>query len=150
MSYTASLATTGNLALFAIKTGSSTFTNIFEITEASQSGKTNKTADVTNLNSTGEEFIATLLSPGTIDLTMNRVSTDPGQIAVKASFDAKTVVQYQVTLPELASQTVAGDVITFHALVEEFEDISSVSSTKQLVTKVKLKITGPVVMTAGS
>ena len=150
MSYTASQAQSGNQAIFSIKTGGSTFTPIYEITEASQSGKTNKTADVTNLNSSGEEFLATLLSPGTFDLTMNRLSSDPGQAAVLASFDAKTVVDYKITLPLAPGQSVGGDTITFSALVEEFEDVLSMSSTKQVVTKAKLKVSGSVTLTAGS
>jgi hypothetical protein len=150
MSYTASEAQTGNQAIFAIKTGSSTFANINEITGFTQSGKVNKTADVTNLNSPAEEFINVISNNGNYDLTMNRVSGDSGQAALLAAFVSKANTGFKVTMPLSPLQTTTGDVFTFNALVEEFDDLSDVSSTKQVVTKAKLKVSGAVTLTVGS
>lgn len=150
MPYTASQAQSGNQAIFAIKTGSSTFTTISEVVEFTQSGHANATADVTNLESTSEEFISTINKSSTYELTCNRVATDAGQLAVAASFTDKTVVGYKITLPMTAAQTTAGDAYAFTALVEEMDDLSSISSTKQVVTKIKLKVSGPVTFTGGS
>jgi hypothetical protein len=153
MSYTGSQAQSGNGVIFAINTGtaqSPTYTTIAEVLDFSQTGKQNKTADVTNLQSSAEEFIATITSPGKYDLTFNRVSGDAGQAAVKASFDAKTVVMYQITLPKTGAQTSTGDSYKFTALVEEFDDVSGVSPTKQIQSKSSLKVTGPITLTVGS
>lgn len=153
MSYSKSAAQTGSQTVFGINTGtvlSPTYTPIAEVTDFSQTGKVNKTADVTNLQSLADEFIATLQTPGSFDLTFNRVATDTGQAAVKASFDGKTVIMYQVLIPKTAAQSSTGDAYTFSALVEEFDDMSSVSPSKQLVTKGKLKVSGPITFTAGS
>jgi hypothetical protein len=140
MSYTGSVAQTGSQTLFQIKV-SSTFTTIGEVLSIAQSGKTNKTADVTNLQSTAEEFIPTLLSSGKYELTMNRVPADAGQAALLASFNAKTIVAYNVLMPDAGTYT-------FNALVEEFEDIDSVSPTKQLMSKAGIKVSGPITYTA--
>jgi hypothetical protein len=153
MSYTASAAQTGSGVLFQINTGtilSPTWTVISEITDFTQSGKSNKTADVTNLQSPAEEFIATIQSPGTYDLTYNRVSADPGQAAVVSNFNNKTTVQFEVTLPKTASQTSTGDLYKFSAVVTELDDVSGVTATKQIMTKAKLQVSGAITFTAGS
>lgn len=149
MSYTSSEAQTGSQTLFQIKI-STTFTTIGEVLTIAQSGKTNKTADVTNLQSTAEEFIATLLSPGKYEITMNRVPADAGQAALATNFNAKTIAAFQITLPMTASQSTSGDTYAFSGLVEELEDIDSVSPTKQLMSKAGIKVSGPISYTAGS
>jgi hypothetical protein len=153
MSYTASNAQTGSQTIFGINTGSvgsPVYTVISEILDFSQSGKSNKTVEVTNLQSTGEEFLATLLSPGKYDMTFNRVSTDAGQLALVASFNNKTMIMYQITLPKTAAQSVNGDTYKFTALVEGLDDVASVTPTKQHTTKASLKVSGAITFTAGS
>lgn len=153
MSYTVSQAQSGDLTIFAMNTGttgSPTWTTIGEITDLSQSGRMNKTDDVTNLQSTAEEFIATIQSPGKWNLTMNRVSGDAGQAAVLASFNAKTNKQYKITLPLSAAQTTSGDTYTFSALVEEFNDLSAVKADKKVSTVAGIKVSGAITFAAGS
>lgn len=151
MSYTASKAQTGLQTQFNIKYPTSgSFIPIYEVNDFSQSGKTNKTADVTNLNSTGEEFLAVILSPGTYDLTYNRVASDPGQSAVLSAFNAKATVPFTIQLPIAPGQTTTGDLYAFNGLVEELDDISSISPTKQIMTKAKIKVSGGITLTPGS
>jgi hypothetical protein len=149
MSYTSSNAQTGSQTIFNIKISGS-FTVISEILDFSQSGKTNKTVEVTNLQSTGEEFLATMLSPGKYDLTYNRVSADPGQAGVVAAFNAKAMTQFKIVLPQTPAQTTSGDTYTFTALVESLDDTASVTPTKQHTSKVSLKVSGPITFTAGA
>jgi hypothetical protein len=151
--YTQSAAQSGSQTLFKINTGTvatPAYTVISEVIDFSQSGKSNKTADVTNLQSAGEEFIATLLSPGKYDLTYNRVVADAGQAAVLASFNAKTTVMYSIELPKTTAQTSTGDTYKFNAIVEGMDDLSSVSPTKQLTSKASLKVSGAITFTQGS
>src|ERR1035438_9311650 len=67
---------------------SASFTLVGEITSFTQQGVTNKTDDATNLQSTAEEFIPTIETPGKFSGVMNRISNDAGQVLVKASFNA--------------------------------------------------------------
>ena len=153
MAYTLSKAQTGSQTLFQINTGTTTtpiWTPIYEITEISQSGKSNATADTTNLQSLATEWLPTLTSEGEFDISANRVSNDPGQIAVLASFNAKTIIMYEIQLPKTLTQTVSGDLYAFSAGVVEYEDLSSLSPTKQIMVKAKIKVSGPVVVTAGT
>lgn len=153
MPYTGSQAQSGDGTLLEINTGTTStpvWTAVGEITDLQQSGKQNKTDDTTNLQSTAEEFIPTLLSPGKWALTLNRVAGDAGQVAVKASFDGKTLKQYRITLPQLATQATNGDRYTFTSLVEEFNDLSSVKADKKVTTQGALKVSGSIAFAAGA
>jgi hypothetical protein len=155
MPYTQSKAQSGNGSILNINTGtasSPTWVLVGEITDLAQSGKTNKTDDVTNLESKAEEFIPTLLSPGKWALTMNRISGDAGQTALLASFNAlpPTIMPYEVVLPKNASQTTTGDTFTFSALVEEFNDVGTVKADKKVSTVASLKVSGVITLTVGS
>jgi hypothetical protein len=153
MPYTGSQAQSGALTVLAINTGTvqtPVYTTVGEITDLNQTGKANKTDDTTNLNSTAEEFIPTLLSPGGFNVTLNRVPGDAGQTAVLASFNGKTVVLYKITLQKSATQTTTGDSYAFSALVEEWNDLGSVKADKKIATQGKLKVSGPITFTAGT
>jgi hypothetical protein len=81
MAYTSTQAQSGNGSILAINTGtvsSAIWTTVGEISDIAQSGKTNKSDDATNLQSSAEEFIPTILTPGSWGLTLNRVSGDAG------------------------------------------------------------------------
>ena len=149
MSYTGSKAQSGALTTISIGT---TPVVIGEVTDIGQSGKQNKTDDVTNLESLAEEFIPTLLAPGMFKITMNRVVGDPGQVALLASFNAQppTIVPYVITLPKTATQTVSGDKYAFIAMVDEMEDISSVKADKKITSTASIKVSGPITFTAGT
>lgn len=156
MSYTGSKAQSGFGSKLEINTGttsSPTWVLVDECVGLTQTGTANKTDDVTNLSSTAEEFIATILSPGSWDFMMNRLtaSAGVGQAAVLTSFNAATIKQYKVTLPINipCGQTTAGDFFVFLALVEKFP-ISEVKVDKKVAYTATLKISGAIVFTPGS
>jgi len=153
MSYTGTNAQAGNLAAFNINTGtigSPTWTIISEITEFSQSGKANKTATATNLQSTAEEFINVIGSAGNFAMTFNRVSSDVGQAALVSAFNSKALTMFQIQLPKAGTQTTTGDKYAFSALVEQMDDLTSVSADKQIQSKATLKVSGSITFTVGS
>lgn len=147
MAYNGTLAQTGSQTIFNIRIGS-TPTVISEILDFTQSGKQNATANITNLQSLADEFLATLENPGKYELTFNRVSNDLGQLGVLAAFNAKQPSMFIITLPLTSTQSVA-DTYSFLALVDEYEDVSTVSPTKQLTTKVGLKVSGVITFAPG-
>jgi hypothetical protein len=153
MSYTGSLAEAALGSTIAINTGttgSPTWTPIGEIASAPQSGRMAKTVETTNLQSTFAEFLPTIPESGTLDITANRVSSDAGQVALEAAFAGLLLKQFKITLRQTPAQTTTGDVMTFTALVEECNQLGEFSVDKQIVLKVKLKISGLVTLTVGS
>lgn len=159
MSYTGSKAQSGNQAVVSIGNGTSTsspgtLTVVGEIADFNQSGTMNKTDDTTNLQSTAEEFIPTILTPGKFSGVMNRISGDAGQVAVKAAFNAAPPVnvpwQVQLAKNTAAGQTTAGDKIVFMGLVEEFSNFGQIKPDKKVQTVFSVKVSGPIVETLGS
>jgi len=155
MSYGGTKAQSGNQTTLSINTGTVStpvWTLVGEINGFTQSGTQNKSDDATNLQSTAEEFIPTILTPGKFAGTLSRVSGDAGQVAVKASFNAvpPTLVQYQVLLPKTPSQSSTGDKLVFLAMVEEFNNLGDVKPDKKVMTQFGFKISGPIVETLGS
>lgn len=153
MSYSGTAAQSplgGEIAINTSSTSTPTWTPIAEVKDAQWSSRVNKTADATNLSSTAEEFIATLPSSGTLDVTCNRVSSDAGQLAVEAAWRARTIVQYQLTYPKNASQTTSGDVYVFKAIVEEASPAPSFKPDAVIDYKFRLKINQLDTFTAGS
>jgi hypothetical protein len=158
MSYSGSKAQSGNQAVVSIGSGSSisgaTWTVVGEVNDFNQSGTINKTDDVTNLQSTAEEFIPTILSPGKFSGTMNRISGDAGQVLVKTAFNGAPPVnvpwQVQLSKNTAAGQTVAGDKLQFMGMVEEFANFGTVKPDKKVVTQFSIKVSGPIIETLGS
>ena len=155
MSYTNSKATSGSQSVLAINTGTVStpaWTTIGEVVSIALSGRQNNTDDTTNFESTAEEFIPTLLKPGSYKLEMNRVSTDAGQAALAASFYAvpPTLLLYKLTLPKESGQTSTGDVFQFTALVEELDDTGTLKPDKKIGMACTLKVSGAVTFTEGS
>ena len=155
MSYIGTKAQSGNQTTVSINTGSIStpvWTLVGEISDFTQSGTQNKSDDATNLQSTAEEFIPTILTPGKFAGTMARISGDAGQAAVKASFNAvpPTLVQYQVQLPKTPTQSSTGDKIVFLGMVEEFNNLGNIRPDKKVMTQFAIKISGPITETLGS
>lgn len=153
MAYTGSLATTGLGSTFSINTSTPstpTFVVIGEIVNAPQSGRMAKTADVTNLQSTNVEWIATLIDSGSFEITVNRVATDPGQLAIETAFEGLSKKQFKVVLPLQGTQVSLGDAYTFLAIVEEFTSLADLSPEKAIQSKIKLKTSGNLTFTPGS
>ena len=140
MSYTGTGASSALGTQYAIKVAD-TFTIISEIKTATQSGATNKTADATNLESTAEEFVCVIPASGKFELECNRLPADPGQVAVKASFDNATTCNYQVTTPDAY-------VYTFKAIVEEFEVLPKIGPNDLMTVKIGIKVSGAITETA--
>ena len=156
MSYTGSKAQSGFGSKLEINTGTAsapTWVIVDECVGLTQSGTANKTDDTTNLQSTAEEFIATILTPGSWDFNMNRLtaSAGAGQAAVLASFNAATIKQYKVTLPINipCGQSTAGDTYVFIALVEKFP-LAEVKVDKKIAYTATLKVSGAITFTPGS
>jgi hypothetical protein len=152
MPYTESQAQTALGTVVAINTGSAsspTYTTIGEITSAPQSGRQARTVEVTNLQSTNVEWIATLIDSGVLDVSCNLVSGDAGQLAVEAAFSDLLRKLYKVTVKPSPTQT-TGDTYVFSAIVEESNPLSEVGPDKALTHKFKLKISGLITFTAGS
>jgi hypothetical protein len=155
LSYTGTKAQSGNQTIVNINTGtasSPTWVLVGEIADFTQSGTQNKSDDATNLQSTAEEFIPTILTPGKFAGTMARVSGNAGQVAVKASFNAvpPTQVQYQIVIPKTPTQTTDGDTLVFLAMVEEFNNLGNIKADKKIMTQFSFKVSGPIVETLGS
>jgi hypothetical protein len=156
MSYTGSRAQAGRGSSLAIgpltgTTGTETYVTIGEIKTSGISGAQWQTEDVSNFQSNADqEFLSTMRDNGTIDISGNRVTSDAGQVAVEAAFASGLKYDFKLTLPinVQAGQTTAGDYYTFSALVQS-RDIS-VDTTKAIGWQVKLKISGPVSLVAGS
>lgn len=151
MSYTGTQAQTGLGTVLAINTGttgSPTWTSIGEVVDLTQSNFQNESDDATNLSSTGREFIATLLNPGTWECTINRVSSDSGQTALVSAFNGLANKQFKVTLPLNHSQTTTGDTYQFTALVEKYG--MNIKPDKKVSITCSLKVSGALTFTAGS
>lgn len=106
--------------------------------------------DSTNLASTAKEFLSTLDDPGKVNITLNRVSTDAGQVILAASKAAKRRDQYAVVLPinTVAGQTTTGDQRVFLAYVEAFSP--QIEVNKKITSMFDLQVTGGIADTEGS
>ena len=132
MAYTSSAAISGLGTTLTIDTAA-----IGEIRSITQSGAMNKTADVTNLSSTSEEWICVIPSAGKFDVEVNYVPADAGQIAVATAFTGHTTNDYVITLPNTKTYT-------FKAIVEEYEVIPKMTPTSELTHKYGFKVSGPI------
>lgn len=147
MAYTGSKAATAAGSVLSIKI-SGAFVPVFEVRSLVQSGQAFGTEDVTNMNSTAREFTTTLLDSGTWEMVANRISTDPGQAGLSSSFVAGGVNLFTILLPKLVGQTTTGDLYAFSALIQEFS--TSLNFDKVQTSTIKLKVSGPIVVTEGS
>jgi predicted secreted protein len=89
--------------------------------------------DVTNLDSVAKENRPGLPDSGQFTVEVDQDDTDAGQIAVRAAYQATTVKQYQITLPN-------GKVITFTAWVKKYSTSGAVDNV--IKASVDLRITG--------
>jgi hypothetical protein len=144
MAYTTSKAVSGLATTLAI---GATPTVIGEILSISQSGRSVKTDPTTNMQSTAEEFIPTLMSPGTYDITFNRIGADAGQVAMEAAFSGLTTSAFTIQEPK-GFFTTSGPKYTFNGIVTELN--YSYDPTKNIEGKAKIMCTGPITLTAGA
>ena len=127
------------------------FVPIFEMKQAPVSGQKWDLEDITNFQSgTTKEWLKTLLDTGKVTVQGNRISTDPGQALLKAAFLDTAAYMFQVTLPLAQGQATTGDVALFAALVEQFDDMSTLQVGKAIMVSATLQRTGAVTYTEGS
>lgn len=131
--------------------GAETFTPIGEVKTTGISGVQFDQEEVSNMDSgVYKEYLATMIDPGTLDLSGNRISTDAGQQAVEAAFLTGLKYDWKMVLPinKQAGQTTTGDTFVFSGFVKS-RDIP-VDITKAIAWTVKLQLSGAPIYTQGS
>jgi len=146
MTYTHSLSQAGAGTIIAI--GASP-TTIGEVTDFPQNRNEWDIVDVTNFQSGSDgEVLPTIRKPSTIELTINRVSSDAGQVLVEAAYQDGALTAFTATLPKTAAQTTSGDKVAFSAYVKGSS--WTVKPDQAVVGKVSLAVSGAMVLTVGS
>lgn len=113
-----------------------TFTAIGEVIGVSGLGGGGATEiDVTDLSSTGKEFILGLKDEGEITISMNLDTGDTQQTALRTARDAATVRDFELDLTDSGPTT-----ISFSAYVKSFAIDLAVDS--KIGLEVSLRITG--------
>jgi hypothetical protein len=156
MSYTGSKAQSGRGTQLSIggvtgAGGTETYTLVGEVKTTGVSGVSFDETEVSNFDSgVYKEFLATMIDPGTLDLSGNRISSDAGQIAVEAAFLAGVKYNWKMVLPinVQAGQTTTGDTYVFSGFVKS-RDIP-VDTSKEIGWSVKIRLSGAPTFTAGS
>jgi hypothetical protein len=149
MSYTHSMAGSGNGTIFAISIAS-TFTPVFEITSIKRSNVKNVTVDVSSLNSQAREHASVFKDCGDVDLTLTYVPLDPGQVGLAAAFATGALTNFKITYPETDGETTAGLVVTFAGIVAEYEESTDTTFDKAMVSSCKIQVSGAATYTPGS
>ena len=147
MAYSGSKAQTGQGTTLSI---GATPTLVGEITSGPKgTGRKNNTTDVTNLDSTAEEFKGTIPSSGSWEIEFSRVGDDAGQTAMETAFAAASTESFAIQFPKTAAQTTSGDKITFDAVIEQLN--YSVNGPKDVIKgSATLKVSGPLTITPGT
>lgn len=145
MAYTGTKAQTGLGTTIGI---GATPTIIGESITLSLSGDKWDTADTTNLQSLGKEFINTIQDGGEWSVEGSRVSSDAGQIAVETAFASGAISSFTIQLPKAAAQSTTGDKYIFNALIQERD--FKIEPTKNITFSLKLKVSGLMAMTPGT
>jgi len=115
-----------------------TFSDIGELVTFDGPGSgTASIIDITHLKSTRKEKRIGLPDEGKMSLTLNLVPSDVGQLAAKASRDARTLKSYRVTLTDTPAS-----VLTFSAYCLSFPISGGVDA--KIAVKIDLEITGEV------
>lgn len=146
------MGTVASIGPLTGSTGTETFTSIGEITSADFSGAKRTVLNPTNMQSGGiVEKLDTLLDNGQCKLTMNRVTTDPGQLALNAAFVAGGKYDWEVQEPVDAElgQTTKGNLYAFSAIISAGPEFS-LDPTKLTTLTYTLDISGAITITPGS
>lgn len=145
------LGSSVSIGPLASATGSPTYTAIAEITDIDFSGMKVATVDVTNMSSTAHEKVGTLPDYGSIKVSANRVSNDPGQLAMVAAFATGGTYLFQVQEPVNAKigQSTTGNLYAFSAIVTEGPSFS-LTPDKPAVVTFTVEVTGAITFTAGA
>jgi hypothetical protein len=146
MTYSHSLSQAGAGSIISI---GATPTVIGEVTDFPQNRNEWDLVDVTNFESglDGEQ-LPTIRKPATIDITINRVSSDAGQVLVESAYQSGALTAFTVTLPKTAAQTTSGDKVTFNAYGKGSN--WTVKPDQAVIGKVTLAVSGAQALTVGS
>jgi hypothetical protein len=93
--------------------------------------------DVTNLSSTAKEYRLGIVDPGKFSIEVDHDSTDPGQVAVRASQNAGTLKSYKLILPD-------GHTFSFSAFCKKFA--TSLGVDQVLKGSIDFRISGPITL----
>jgi hypothetical protein len=132
-------------------TQSPTYTAIAEIQQVAWSGAKTTVLATTNLSSVAAEKLNGLPDFGQLKLTMNRITNDPGQMALAAAFSnpGKYYFQVQEPVDPEIGQTTQGNLYQFQAIVSEGPTFD-LETNKVTVLSYTLEISGAPAFTAGS
>lgn len=114
-----------------------TWTQIKEVKSIKPGGATASKIDVTDLDSTGMEYLSGIADNGTLSLEINDLVSDAGQTAVLAAFNAGTVNSYKIALT-------GGSTRTFSAVVVKFPTNPDVSVNGVQTGSIELQLSGAV------
>jgi hypothetical protein len=146
MTYSGSLAQAGRGSLFSI--GSSP-TEIGEVSDVPFNRGEWDQVDVSNFDSAADaEILLTMRKPGSFDITFNRVSSNAGQAAAEAAYQAATLVPFVLQLPKTPAQTTSGDKYTGNMYI--LGSSLKVSPKDKIAGSLKVMTTGPVTLAVGS
>lgn len=135
------IRTQGTIIGVASATPPVTYVTIGEVISFDGPGGKAQIIDVSNLASTAKEKLPGLPDEGQFTLTVNYVSTDPGQSDLAAARLAQSIRHFKVTL-------VDGGLATFDAYVLEFK-ISGKADSK-VEASIGMEITGLATWTDGT
>lgn len=95
------LAFTGSLSVFAVRTGTSpdVYTTIGEVVSITDLGAESSQIEATHLLSTAKEYVYDLPDGTVLTVTCNLIPTDTGQVAIAAAAAARTTKTFKYTLP---------------------------------------------------
>jgi hypothetical protein len=114
-----------------------TWTEILQIKDFKPSGAVASEIDVTDLKSTAKEFKTGLVDSGSLSMSIFPLTTDPGQIAVKAKHAASTIGSFKLTAPD-------AKVYTFSAFVKNFPVMPDTAVDGVQTGSIDLRVSGSV------
>ncbi len=118
--------------------GSEVFTAIGRVVSISGLGNGSSTEiDITDLSSTGKEFLLGLKDEGEVTITLNLDTGDTMQTGLRTDRDSRTLRNFELTLTDSGPT-----VITFSALVKTFG--IDVATEDKVPLNVTLRISGAV------
>lgn len=145
------LGTIVSIGPLASATGSPTYVPIAEIIDVEFSGAKTQVLDVTNMSSSGKEKLGTIPDWGQVKITMNRVTNDAGQTALKAAFASagKYLFTIQEPVDDALGQTTTGNLYTVQAIVSDGPSFT-LSPEKNPVLSYTLDLSNAPQFTAGT
>lgn len=144
----------GSGAVFSVSaTSTGTYSPVGDITDAPFALGENGSMAATQLASTSEEIIPTLKKITTIDLKLNRNSSDAGQVLLHTNYISQAPIYWKLQFPvnTLGGQTTTGDLVSGSAFVLSSPFAADkVQPTEIITTTCKLSVIGLPTIVEGS